>query len=46
MMGVLLAAKRRGFLPAVRPYAEELLPNGLYVGANVYNEILIQAEEV
>ena len=41
----LLAAKRRGLLPAIRPVLETMLVNGYFIGPNLLAEALRQAGE-
>ena len=44
-MGVLLKAKREGFIPAVRPLMENLISDGFYVSQVVQDYALKQAGE-
>ena len=44
-IGVLLKAKREGFIPAVRPLMENLISDGFYVSQVVQDYALIQAGE-
>jgi predicted nucleic acid-binding protein len=43
--GILVLAKRRGQLPAVRPMLDQLRAAGLYLGESVYAEVLREAGE-
>jgi predicted nucleic acid-binding protein len=43
--GILLKARRLGFIDAVRPELDAMLANGLYVSARLYHEILEAAGE-
>jgi predicted nucleic acid-binding protein len=43
--GVLVLAKRRGLLAAVRPVLDQLRAAGLYLGAPVYDSVLQEAGE-
>lgn len=43
--GLALIAKRRGFIPAVRPVLQELLDAGLYLSDRVYFELVENAGE-
>lgn len=44
-MGVLLKAKKEGFVPEVKPLLEALMKDGLYVSPTVQNYVLEQAGE-
>jgi uncharacterized protein len=44
-LGILLAAKRRGLLPAVRPCLDELIRYGFHVSADLCEQILRAAGE-
>jgi predicted nucleic acid-binding protein len=44
-LGLLLAAKRRGELPAVRPHVDALVRAGFFLSAPVREAVLRQAEE-
>lgn len=44
-IGVVVRAKQRGLLPAVRPTLDALIRNGLFVGQGLYREVLVGAGE-
>lgn len=44
-LGVLLASKRRGFLPAVRPCADALVNHGFRIAPDLYERVLADAGE-
>jgi hypothetical protein len=44
-LGILLAAKRRGFLPAIRPYLGTLLNFGFHIAPDLYDLVLVDAGE-
>src|SRR5262249_17790644 len=44
-LGVLLAGKRRGFLPAVKPCLDALTQQGFHIAGNLYKRILADAGE-
>ncbi len=44
-LGVLLASKRRGFLPAIRPCIDALVDFGFHVAPNLYELVLSDAGE-
>jgi uncharacterized protein len=44
-LGVLLAAKRYGYVPLIRPLIDELLASGFFVGSDIYADILREAGE-
>ena len=44
-LGILLAAKRRGFLPAVQPCVDALIQNGFRIAADLYKRVLADAGE-
>jgi len=44
-LGVVLAAKRMGWLPAARPVLEALLADGLYLSASLVTEALAEVGE-
>ena len=44
-LGVVLAAKRMGWLPAARPVIETLLAEGLYLSASLVTEALAEVGE-
>lgn len=43
--GVLLAAKRRGLIPHVRPHLENLVNNAFFIGPELFEELLELAGE-
>ncbi len=45
-LGVLLAAKRRGLLEALRPQLDGLIKFGFFIAPDLYEQILIDAGEV
>jgi predicted nucleic acid-binding protein len=44
-LGVLVAAKRRGFLPKVQPSVDALIQNGFRIAADLYKRVLADAGE-
>jgi uncharacterized protein len=44
-LGVLLAAKRHGFLAAVQPWMDSLAQHGFRIGADLYERVLADANE-
>lgn len=44
-LGVLLASKRRGLLPAVRPCVDALVDFGFHISPDLYNLVLADAGE-
>ena len=44
-LGVLLIAKKRGFIQALKPLLDLLIDNGRYIGHSLYNEVLQKADE-
>jgi len=44
-LGIVLAAKRRGIIPQVRPVLDDLLASGLYLRRSVLNEALKRVGE-
>ena len=44
-LGLLLAAKRRGFSSAVRPSLEALVKAGFFIAPNLYQRVLADASE-
>lgn len=45
-VGVLLDAKRSGFIPTIKPLLDVLLENGVHLGASLVNEALQEAGEL
>lgn len=45
LLGILLAAKRRGFVPLVKPILDALVTQGFWVHDALYAEVLIVAGE-
>lgn len=43
--GILLQARRRGLIDAVRPELEAMITNGFYVGSQLYRDVLAAAGE-
>ena len=44
-LGILLAAKRRGLLNAIRPHLDDLLRTSFFVGPELYERLLLVAGE-
>jgi predicted nucleic acid-binding protein len=44
-LGVLLASKRRGFLPAVRPCVDALVNFGFHISPGIYDLVLANADD-
>lgn len=44
-LGILLAGKRRAFIPAVLPYLDDLKSKGFYMGDELYTQVRIAAGE-
>jgi len=44
-LGIVLAAKRRGVIPAARPVIEDLVSAGLYLSRRVLNDALLRVGE-
>lgn len=44
-LGILLRAKKEGYIPAVKPLLHQLRESGVWVGDQVFNEVLQMAEE-
>lgn len=44
-LGVVLAAKQRGIIPAARPLLEQMMKAGLYLSQRVLNEALKRVDE-
>ena len=45
-VGILLEAKRRGFIDTIKPLLDVLLKNGVHLGASLVNEALQEAGEM
>ena len=45
-LGLLLAAKRRGLLPAVKPHLDALHRWSFYITPDLYNHVLAEASEI
>lgn len=45
-LGVLLLAKEKGLIPAVKPLIDDLLKSGLHLSPDVIKRVLTQAHEV
>lgn len=45
-VGILLVAKRRGMLPAIRPALEALVAQSFFISAALYDDILRAAGEM
>jgi hypothetical protein len=43
--GILLQARRLGFIDAVRPELDAMVANGFYVSSQLYHEVLAAAGE-
>ena len=44
-LGILLAAKRRGLVPNVRPCLDALVQGGFYIASDLYERVLADARE-
>ena len=44
-LGVLLIAKKKGFIPLLKPLCDKLIFNERYISRSLYNEVLIKAGE-
>jgi len=44
-LGVLLIAKRQGYIPALKPLCDKLISSGRYISRVLYNEVLKKAGE-
>ena len=44
-IGVLLAAKAKGFINEVKPLVDRLIENGIYISSRLYFEIMRTADE-
>jgi len=44
-LGVLLIAKKKGFIPLLKPLCDKLILNERYISCSLYNEVLIKAGE-
>jgi len=44
-LGLILLAKRRGVIQAVRPVLDELIAQGFRISADLYRDVLVQAGE-
>ena len=44
-LGVLLASKRRGFIPLVRPYLDRLIAQSFFLSPQLYAELMALAGE-
>ena len=44
-LGILLTAKKKSYIPAVKPLCDKLISNGRYIERNLYNEVMKKAEE-
>jgi len=44
-VGILLLAKSRGLIHEVKPLADKLIANGIYIGSRLYSEIMAIANE-
>jgi len=45
ILGILLAAKKQGLIPIVRPILDDLIANGFWIREQLYAEILQLAQE-
>jgi len=43
--GILIAAKRRGLIPNIRPYLDQLLAVEFFLSAELYDEVIRRAGE-
>lgn len=46
VLGILLEAKRQGFLPTIRYVVDQLISNGFWINQPVYRYVLEQANEL
>lgn len=47
MLGVLLAAKRQGLIPVIRPILDRLVNEANFrISRRLYDEVLVLAEEI
>jgi predicted nucleic acid-binding protein len=44
-LGILLAAKRKGLLNAIRPHLDDLLSTNFFIGPELYERLLLVAGE-
>jgi len=44
-LGILMAAKQQGLLPAVKPFLDRLRANGFWLNTDLYNRVLTQVGE-
>lgn len=44
-LGVILKAKEKGIIDKIKPYVDALIENGIYIGNNVYEDVLKLASE-
>lgn len=45
-LGVLMRAKRGGIIKVVKPLIDQLIENGFWIYGELYNNVLIEAEEL
>lgn len=45
LLGILLAAKKQGFVPLVQPILDDLIANGFWIREQLYAEVLLLAGE-
>ncbi|MGI8502652.1 MAG: DUF3368 domain-containing protein [Hassallia sp.] len=45
LLGILIAAKKQGFVPLVQPILDDLIANGFWIREQLYAEVLLLAGE-
>lgn len=45
VVGILIAAKKIGLLPEIKPYLDQLITNGYRISKNIYNDTLLLVNE-
>ena len=45
ILGIILAAKEKGFIDLVQPLLDDLMVNGFWLNKSLYHEVLVLANE-
>lgn len=45
-VGILLLAKKRGKIDSIQPFLDQLIAKGIYLSKKLYQEVLLEAEEL